>query len=65
MRFFLGEDRKEPKCFGVYYDPARDRYIVYKNKADGTRAIRYEGPDQAEAVRIIYEKMGDEIQLRR
>lgn len=65
MRFFLGEDCKEAKCFGIYHDEARDRYVVYKNKADGTRAIRYEGPDEAEACHILYDKMASEIQLRR
>ena len=40
MRFFIGENRKEPKCFGVYLDEDTGNWIVYKNKADGTRAVR-------------------------
>ncbi len=31
--------------------------IVYKNKADGSRSIRYRGPDEAYAVRALYEKL--------
>lgn len=63
MRFFIGEDCHEARCFGIYRDG--DRVIVYKNKADGSRAIRYDGPDEAEACRILYEKMDEEILFRR
>lgn len=63
MRFFIGEDYKEPKAFGIYQ--ADDgRYVVYKNKADGTRAIRYEGYDEAFAVTEILQKMQSEVDLR-
>lgn len=65
MRFFIGEDRIEPKCFGVYQDEKTGKWIVYKNKADGSRAIRYNGPDEAEAAQIIWDKIGDEIKLRK
>ena len=63
MRFFIGEDYQEPKAFGIYQ--ADDgRYVVYKNKADGTRAIRYEGYDEAYAVTEILQKMQSEVDLR-
>lgn len=34
MRFFIGENYKEPKAFGIYKDG--DDFVVYKNKANGT-----------------------------
>ena len=36
-------------------------FIVYKNKADGTRAVRYKGTDEAYAVNELYLKLKDEI----
>ena len=65
MRFFIGENRKEPKCFGVYQDESTGNWIVYKNKADGTRAVRYEGPDEARAAQEIWNKIGDEVKHRK
>ena len=64
MRFFIGEDFKEPKAFGIYQD-ADGEFVVYKNKADGSRAVRYKGPDEAFAVNEIYEKMKAETEQRR
>lgn len=60
MHFHLGEDYKEPKAFGIYKDD-KGNFVVYKNKADGTRAVRYEGKDEAYAVNEIYQKMKAEI----
>lgn len=65
MRFFIGEDRREVKCFGVFQDENTGNWIVYKNKSDGRRAIRYNGPDEAEAAQIIWDKIGEEIKLRK
>ncbi len=64
LRFFIGEDYKEPKAFGIYQKDNGD-FVVYKNKADGTRAIRYEGPDEARAVNEILQKLQSEVELRR
>ena len=61
-RFFIGKNIKEPKAFGIYQDG--DDFIVYKNKANGQRAIRYQGPDESYAVNEIYLKLKEEI-LRR
>ena len=58
-RFFIGKNIKEAKAFGIYREG--DRYIVYKNKADGSRAVRYEGTDEAYAVNELYLKLKDEI----
>lgn len=62
MRFFIGEDFKEPRAFGIYRDG--DRFIVYKNKSDGSRAIRYQGPDEAYAVNELYQKLLSECHNR-
>ncbi|MBR0134665.1 MAG: hypothetical protein IJM18_00560 [Clostridia bacterium] len=55
MRFFIDEDYKQPRAFGIYRDG--DRFVVYKNKGDGSRAIRYQGPDEAYAVNELYMKL--------
>ena len=62
MRFFIGEDYRKPKAFGIYRDG--DRFVVYKNKADGSRAIRYQGPDEAFAVNELFMKLLDECHKR-
>ncbi len=64
MRFYIGEDFKEPRAFGVFKD-TDGNFVVYKNKADGTRAERYRGPDEAHAVNELYLKMKSEVELRR
>jgi len=58
-RFFIGTDYKGKKAFGIYEDAGE--FIVYKNKADGTRAIRYQGKDEAYAVNELYLKLKSEI----
>ena len=58
-RFFIGTDYREPKAFGIYQDGKN--FVVYKNKADGSRAVRYKGPDEAYAVNEIYLKLKSEI----
>ena len=60
-RFFIGKDYKGAKAFGIYKDSFTGKVIVYKNKADGSRAIRYQGPDEAYAVDEIFRKLKDEI----
>ena len=62
MRFFIGEDFREPRAFGIYRDG--ENVIVYKNKADGSRAIRYQGPDEAHAVDEIFRKLLEECHNR-
>lgn len=61
MRFYIGENYRLPKAFGIYKDEATGDFIVYKNKADGQRAIRYQGKDEAYAVNEIYQKLKSEI----
>ena len=62
MRFFIGENYTQPRAYGIYLDEASGEFIVYKNKADGTRAIRYQGKDEAYAVHEIYLKIKSEIE---
>lgn len=62
MRFFIGEDCREPKAFGIYRDGKN--VVVYKNKSDGSRAVRYQGPDEARGVRELYEKLLQECHNR-
>ena len=59
-RFFIGKDIKEPKAFGIYKTETGD-YVVYKNKASGERAIRYQGADEAYAVNELYQRLRAEI----
>lgn len=56
VRFFINEDMKEAKCFGVYIDPETFEYVVYKNKSDGSRFERYRGNNEQEAVNIFFNK---------
>ncbi len=62
MRFFIGEDFREPRAFGIYRDGTN--FIVYKNKANGQRAVRYNGPDEAYAVNELFMKLLDECHSR-
>lgn len=54
MRVFIGENYQGAKAFGIYQDPATGNFVVYKNKADGSRAVRYEGNDEAYAVNELF-----------
>lgn len=65
MRFFINEDRREPRCFGIYQERDTGHWVVYKNKADGSRAVRYSGPDEAYAAQELWAKINSEIELRR
>ncbi len=62
MRFFIEEDFRLPKAFGIYRDG--NDIVVYKNKADGTRVIRYQGPDEEYAVSDIFAKLLEECHNR-
>ncbi len=44
MRFCIGYDSNTPRMFGICRTPEGE-LLVYKNKADGSRAVRYQGPD--------------------
>ena len=59
MHFHIGEDYKGAKAFGIYKN-GKGETVVYKNKADGSRAIRYQGKDEAYGVKEIFTKMREE-----
>lgn len=59
-RFFIGKNIQEPKAFGIYKNEVGD-CVVYKNKANGERAIRYQGADEAYAVNELYQRLRAEI----
>lgn len=58
-RFFIGKDTHAPRAFGIY--EANGEFVVYKNKSDGSRAIRYRGTDEAYAVNELYMRLKEEI----
>lgn len=59
-RFFIGKNISTSLlAFGIYED--NNTYITYKNKRDGTRSIRYSGPNEAQAVSELFERLLDEI----
>lgn len=59
-RFFIGQNVFDKKAFGIYKDFNGD-FVVYKNKIDGTRVIRYQGKDEAFAVKELYLRLKEEI----
>ncbi len=59
-RFFIGKNIKEPKAFGIYKDSNGD-FVVYKNKGNGERSIRYQGKDEGYAVNEFYQRLRVEI----
>ena len=59
-RFFIGKNITEPKAFGIYKDK-KGEFVVYKNKANGVRSVRYKGPDEAIAVGEILLRLKSEI----
>ena len=64
MRFFIGLDYPGAKAYGIFKDKNGD-FVVYKNKADGSRAVRYRGPDEAYAVKELFEKLKTEASSQR
>ncbi|MDE6026003.1 MAG: hypothetical protein K2G45_11175 [Lachnospiraceae bacterium] len=65
MRTYIGMDYRGAKAYGIYKDEETGKFIVYKNKADGTRSVRYEGYDQAYAVNELYMKMQERIEQQK
>ena len=60
-RFFIGKDYQGARAFGIYKDEETGEFVVYKNKGDGSRAIRYSGKDEKYAVNELYKRLKDEI----
>lgn len=60
-RFFIGTNYRGPRAFGIYKEENSNLFVVYKNKADGERAVRYRGTDEAYAVNEIFQRLKQEI----
>ncbi|MCR5252069.1 MAG: hypothetical protein K6E50_15850 [Lachnospiraceae bacterium] len=60
-RFFIGIDHNGPRAFGIYRDEKSGNFVVYKNKDNGSRAVRYEGSDEAYAVNELFQRLKQEI----
>ena len=60
-RFFIGINYTGRRAFGIYQDERSGNFVVYKNKDDGSRAIRYEGTDEAYAVNELHTRLKQEI----
>ncbi len=60
-RFFIGKNYGGARAFGIYKDERTGNFIVYKNKDDGSRAVRYEGSDEAYAVNELHTRLKQEI----
>ena len=61
MRTYIGEDYRGPRAFGIYKDESTQTFVVYKNKDDGSRAVRYQGNDEAYAVNELYMKLKERV----
>lgn len=59
-RFFIGKKIDEARAFCIYKED--DIVTVYKNKNDGSRAIRYQGEDEEHAVNEFYLRLKQEIE---
>lgn len=64
-RFFIGKNYTSPKAYGIFKDPVTNKFIVYKNKESGERAVRYEGDDEAYAVNEIFQKLREVISVQK
>ena len=51
---FIGENVDYTDSYGVYKDQATGDYIVYKNKHNGERSVKYRGKDESYAVNETY-----------
>lgn len=64
MRVHIGEDYGNPRAYGIF-QTEDGSFVVYKNKADGSRSIRYRGPDEAHAVSELYLKMQELVRQQK
>lgn len=60
-RFFIGKNVTYKRAFGIYQDHETNNFVVYKNKDTGERKIRYEGKNEAHAVKELYDRLATEI----
>lgn len=55
LHFHIGEDYRRAKAIGIYQDGTD--FVVYKNKSDASRFIRYRGSNEAYAVKELFAKL--------
>ena len=60
-RFFIGEDYRGARAFGIYYNENNGNYVVYKNTSSGQRCVHYEGCDEEYAVNELLQRLQAEI----
>lgn len=60
-RFFIGEDYKDPRAFGIFKNETTDVVTVYMNTNSGNRRIHYEGTDELYAVNMLFWRLKQEI----
>ena len=56
-RFYIGYDYQGSCAYGIYKKQSDNTFVVYKNKPDGTRVIRYSGDSEALAVNELFKKL--------
>lgn len=64
IRLHIREDYPGPLCCGIFQD-AEGNFVVYKNRIDGSRVVRYQGPDEAYAVSELLQKALERVEVRR
>ena len=62
-RFFVDQDYDGPKAYVIKRNGIGE-FEVYKRKADGSKAVRYQGSDEAYAVNEFYQKFLEEVRKR-
>ncbi len=60
-RFFIGENYKGERAFGIYHDTDSGNIVVYKNTSSGKRCVHYEGSDEEYAVNEMFQRLKAEI----
>ena len=63
-RFFIGKDYQQKRAFGIFKDKD-GKVVVYKNKDDGNRTIRYLGYDEAYGVNELKLRLEREMENQR
>lgn len=58
-KFYIGQNVQVPGAYGIYRDMSE--VVLYKNRTDGTRAVRYKGKDEEYAINELYLKLKEEI----
>lgn len=55
LNFYLGSDHIGSNAHGIYKDYWTGDFIAYKNLEDGSKEVLYQGTDEAEGVKKLYD----------